>query len=436
MRLSTDIPPKGTKRSIAGQIRPWLPGTILLLLALLLQGFARLTPGFGQWYALHIYPLLLNTLGRFFGLLPFSAAETGIYLLAAAALWHLFFLIKRRVGMSRLPAPLPRRGLCAFLRRRASAFWGHFPLRGAGLLPERLFHSRKEGDACGAKGPLVFLRRLFTAASLLAFLFTIGCGINYYRYPFSYTCGLTIRPSSAGELYSLCLDLTEKIGQTAQELKTSAPGLTGQTAPARLTFKDLQRYGETSCRAMAGLGEEFPDLSGFYPMPKPLLVPYILSVQQLCGIYSPFTVEANYNQAIPLYNIPHTICHELSHLKGFMREDEANFIGCMACIRSDDPVFNYSGYLMGWVYAGNALASADWEAYASLRERLPQEALTDLEYNNAFWDSYDSGVAQAAAKVNDTYLKLQDQADGVQSYGRVVDLMLAYYREHPNEISY
>ncbi len=184
---------------------------------------------------------------------------------------------------------------------------------------------------------------------------------------------------------------------------------------------------------MKGLGEEFSDLSGFYPMPKPLLVSSILSVQQLCGIYSPFTVEANYNRDMPLYNIPHTICHELSHLKGFMREDEANFIGYMACIRSDDPVFNYSGYLMGWVYAGNALAAADWDAYMELRDRLPQKALTDLAYNNAFWDSYDSKVAQAATKVNDTYLKLQDQEDGVKSYGRVVDLMLAYYRKHPLE---
>lgn len=404
MRSSTDTPPKTNRPPISGRLKPWLPGAVLLFLAALLQGLARLAPGFGQWYALHVYPLLLNTLGRLSGLLPFSAAEAGLYLLAAAALWSLFFHIASFL-----------RGLPAFSRRRAAALSSRLPLRGVRLLP----------------GGLFLLRRLFAAASLLAFLFTIGCGINYYRYPFSYTCGLTIRPSSSSELYSLCLDLTEKINQAAAELKTAAPGLIGQTAPTRLTLSQLRRYGETSRRAMEGLGEEYPDLSGFYPMPKPLLVPYILSVQQLCGIYSPFTVEANYNRDMPLYNIPHTICHELSHLKGFMREDEANFIGYMACIRSDDPAFNYSGYLMGWVYAGNALASADWEAYARLRERLPQEALTDLAYNNAFWDSYDSKVAQAATKVNDTYLKLQDQTDGVQSYGRAVDLMLAYYREHP-----
>ena len=31
--------------------------------------------------------------------------------------------------------------------------------------------------------------------------------------------------------------------------------------------------------------------------------------------------------------------------------------------------------------------------------------------------------------MNDTYLKMNDQSDGVQSYGRVVDLMLAVFRQ-------
>ena len=92
---------------------------------------------------------------------------------------------------------------------------------------------------------------------------------------------------------------------------------------------------------------------------QPVMVSWILAVQQLCGVYSPFTVEANYNWQMTGYNIPHTICHELSHLRGFMREDEANFIGILACTESDNAYFRYSGYLMAWVHAGNALAKAD-----------------------------------------------------------------------------
>ena len=48
--------------------------------------------------------------------------------------------------------------------------------------------------------------------------------------------------------------------------------------------------------------------------------------------------------------------------------------------------------------------------------------------NTLFWDKYEGKVAETATKINDTYLKLNEQEEGVKSYGRVVDLMLAYYR--------
>lgn len=373
-RLSTNRPFKSTVKG-----RPF-PLTVLLTLvflgaALLLQLAARKVPGFGQWYAVTIYPLITGSLGRFMGIFPFSVTELGLYLLIV------LFVVS----------------LVRSWRR-----------------------------------PLKILGRLLFGASRLFFLFTVNCGINYYRQPFSSLSGLTIQPSSSQELYDLCSWLVEQIQDSVRQLEDQASeenGFSGQTSREPLpSYGKLLEYGRQGQLAMRRLGEEFPVLAGFYPAPKPLLLSRILSVQQLCGVYSPFTVEANYNREMPLYNIPHTICHELSHLKGFMREDEANFIGYAACIHSEDLYFRYSGYLMGWVYAGNALAQADPEGFAALRSALPQAALTDLSYNNAYWDAFQGKVAEVSTRVNDTYLKLQDQQDGIQSYGRVVDLMLAYHR--------
>lgn len=372
-RLSTNRPFKST---VKGRL---FPLTVLLTLvflgaALLLQLAARKVPGFGQWYAVTIYPLITGSLGRFMGIFPFSVTELGLYLLIV------LFVVS----------------LVRSWRR-----------------------------------PLKILGRLLFGASLLFFLFTVNCGINYYRQPFSSLSGLTIQPSSSQELYDLCSWLVEQIQDSVRQLEDQASeenGFSGQTSREPLpSYGKLLEYGRQGQLAMRRLGEEFPVLAGFYPAPKPLLLSRILSVQQLCGVYSPFTVEANYNREMPLYNIPHTICHELSHLKGFMREDEANFIGYAACIHSEDLYFRYSGYLMGWVYAGNALAQADPEGFAALRSALPQAALTDLSYNNAYWDAFQGKVAEVSTRVNDTYLKLQDQQDGIQSYGRVVDLMLAYH---------
>lgn len=185
---------------------------------------------------------------------------------------------------------------------------------------------------------------------------------------------------------------------------------------------------EKSQEALVNLGTIYPEMEGYYPIPKGLTFPYILSVQKLSGIYSPFTIEANYNSAITEYNLPFTACHELSHLRGFMQEQEANFIAYLACILSDDLAFQYSGYLSGWIYATNQLYRNDYEAYKEVAEQLSASARVDLSANNQFWKQYNGKIAEIADEVNDTYLKANGQSDGVKSYNRMVDLMVAYYK--------
>ena len=336
---------------------------LLLAVSLLLTWCARNVSGFAQQYSVTVYSFLKNTVGRACGLFPFSLSEAGLYLLSAACVYQ-------------------------------------------------LIHSFRQ--------PLFLLKKAFFLSSLLFFIYTINCGINYYRTPFSVEAGFSEKlaeGSSQRELYELCEFLVQKVNENIPQ----------ETDPDR-SLSYFQSMGQLWREAMSGLGNEFPQLGGWYPFPKPLINSRLLSVQQLTGIYSPFTIEANYNREIPFYNIPHTICHELSHLKGYMREDEANFIGYLACIGSEDTAFRYSGYLTGWVYAGNALAQADFDGYRRLYGQLDPQAVQDLGENNAFWDRFKGKVAEASAKMNDTYLKAHSQTDGIKSYGRMVDLMLTYYR--------
>ncbi len=352
------------------KIKKMISSLILSVLSLLLLGCARTLPGFAQWYSATVYAGLKNTIARFSGLFPFSLSEAGLYLLTAGCLYGIFRSLKR---------------------------------------------------------PLLLFKNACLLASLLFFIYTVNCGINYYRTPFSEETGFSEelkKGSTVQELYSLCEYLVKQVNESVPE----------KISPER-NASFFRSMGELGQKAMEGLGDDFPQLGGWYPYPKPLLNPRLLSVQQLTGIYSPFTIEANYNSEMPFYNLPHTICHELSHLKGYMREDEANFIGYLACIGSDTKAFQYSGYLTGWVYAGNALAKADFEGYCRLYEQLDSRAIEDLGENNRFWDRFEGAVAEVSTKVNDTYLKAHSQTDGVKSYGRMVDLMLVYYRSF-SEISY
>jgi hypothetical protein len=51
----------------------------------------------------------------------------------------------------------------------------------------------------------------------------------------------------------------------------------------------------------------------------------------------------------------------------------------------------------------------------------------DLMYSSNYWKQFETKVAEISNKVNDSYLKANNQDDGVKSYGRMVDLLLAYY---------
>ena len=53
----------------------------------------------------------------------------------------------------------------------------------------------------------------------------------------------------------------------------------------------------------------------------------------------------------------------------------------------------------------------------------------DIRSNNAYWKRYETPVSEVSDRVNDAYLKANGQENGLRSYGRMVDLLLAYYRD-------
>ena len=339
---------------------------LLLAISAALMALAAKQTGFAEWYSENVYSLFVNSLGRLWGLFPFSVSEMALYILAAV-----------------------------FLLSLAAA-------------------ARK-----GIHGAVSWLSCILLAAGILAFLYTICCGINYHRKSFSEEEGIITYRYTAQDLKEVCLWLTEEVNTISGEVDRDSSGVMTLEAPE----------GEGAVEAMHGLAEEFPALEGYYPQPKKLLLSEFLSYQGLTGIYSPFTVEANYNGDMTAYNIPFTACHELSHLRGFMQEEEANFIAFLACIESERTDFRYSGYLSGWVYCMNALYRTDHEAWQEVRLLLEEEVEPDLEANSAFWDAYEGRISETADKINDTYLKANGQADGVQSYSRMVDLIVAYFEK-------
>lgn len=270
---------------------------------------------------------------------------------------------------------------------------------------------------------------LACVGSIVLFLFTILAGINYYRYPFSYYSNLEIRESSVQELYELTESLAIQANQFRElTVKEDRDGVFQLSV-------SIYELADQASDAMKTLSTKYPVLSGSYGSPKPVLLSSLMSNTEITGVFFPFTMEANVNVHVPDYSIPATMLHELAHLRGFMREDEANFIAYLAGMESDSPEFQYSSTMLALIISGNALYAQNADLYFRIREQYSEQVLKDIRANSEYWSRYeDTVVSTISNKINDSYLKANDQADGVKSYGRMLDLLLAKYRaEHEDE---
>ena len=259
------------------------------------------------------------------------------------------------------------------------------------------------------------------------FFYTIGCGVNYYRESISVSLGLTIQPSSEDELFELCKDLVIR----ANELRASITSVNDEGVyELSMSKRELAKEVQNAYKKIAN---ELAVFSGWYPKSKPVFFSRILSRMEITGIFIPFTMEANVNVDIPEYSIASTMCHELAHLQGFMREDEANYIAYLVTTSSDNVELAYSGIMEALILAGNALYDKNKELYYQLKDMYSEGVISDLVANNLYWKQFEDTVVSTVANiVNDTYLKVNNQTDGVQSYGRMVDLLLAEYRNKKN----
>lgn len=264
--------------------------------------------------------------------------------------------------------------------------------------------------------------KIFTVISIIYFCFIIMWGLNYHRLPLSEIISLKTEDNLIEDLIAVCENLVEKNNSLRKLIQEDNNGVMHLPNGHRDVFK----------RAYLGYYEAsklYPILKGNYGRPKGIVFSEIMSHLGISGIYSPFTLEANINVSIPHVLIPFTTCHEIAHQYGFAREDEANFIAYVTCNLHPDKDFQYSGNLLAMTYSMNSLYEYNTDKYREIYNMLDFSVKRDLADISAYWKKYEGPIERASSKVNDTYLKANQQEDGIKSYGRMVDLLIAEYKQ-------
>lgn len=353
----------------------------LLPLWLLLAWLARGNPDLTEaWYAQQFYPAWAGAFLAVTTPLPFSLAEVLVILaILVGIFWLACFLLDVARGKGK--------------RLRVAA---HYLVYGGG------------------------------ACSFVLMLFLLGGGFNYYRHTFTQMSGLAPRASEVEQLALLCEELAAEASSLRESFPEDGAGvslLTGTTRETAVNARESYRL----------LMEQSPQWAGYFDLstrclPKRVFFSEAMSYMEIVGVFTPYTDEANVNFHTTDFDIPFAACHELAHISGFMREDEANFLAYAACRASQDTFFRYSGTVTALIHTGNALYAKAPDLYREAMEGLGEGVRRDLAASSAYYQAHHTSFGEFSTKVNDTYLKVNSQPQGVASYGRMVDLLLADYR--------
>ena len=359
---------------------------IVFAVCILLNIIAWQSSTFCDWYTAHIFPLWENTYGRLTSLLPISFGEILIMTAVFGIPLSLIAMVILLIAMKGK-------------RKKVAKIFG------------------------------------FVYGWIIAFVVvteTLNCFILYHCSSFAQLNEIEVTEHTDEELEKIGDIIIERLNQLSPQIQRDGEG----------HFILTSDVNETAKNAVRNLSGEFKNLDGFYVKPKPIICSFFISQVDLMGIYFPFSMEANYNNDMYKAKLPDTVCHELAHTKGYIQEDEANFIAFMACDRSGNAEYEYSGYLAAFTQVRNKIFEyADDEKKIKFDSSLDNSVWIDICANSDYWKSVDEAedtiidskkAGEIADSAMEASLKMNGVQDGKKSYGRVVDLLLDYFSDEIN----
>jgi len=258
-------------------------------------------------------------------------------------------------------------------------------------------------------------------------LFLFMWGLNYQRLPIEERMDLERRAEGREEAISVGRRIVEGINRnfTTRDA-AAATGVSQMTVSLPVVFKSIENAFQLE--TMLGRASQ-----GGFSDPKPLLFSGAATWLDIRGVYIPFTGEAAYNEKLMDCDLPFHVAHIKAHQRGFAREDEANFIAFVVCIKSNEQYVRYSGYLHG-LKVLDFLAKSDMKDVEALRAMIVPGAMADIQARETFGARSKSpmlsGISDGAINV---YLRANRIRGGLKNFVEDTPLIVNYMLKNLND---
>ncbi len=271
--------------------------------------------------------------------------------------------------------------------------------------------------------PFQFLRNVVVVLSVFYFTFNLVWGLNYYRKPIAEN--FAIRDSvQTSEVIDLAERLIVKTNQLQFELTSDS------TKRVQVPYSRNEIFDKT-VNGYEQLQNELPFLKYSHRSLKKSMFSTLASYMGIGGYLNPFTNEAQVNALTPEFRFPVVSGHEVGHQVGYSKENETNFIGYLVTMKNEDHYFQYSASAYALSHCLSAIRRSDKEKFDELYAKVNvgvQENYRELyEHNLEFVNPFEP----IFKSIFSTFLKANQQKDGIKSYGKIVELMVGYHEKYP-----
>ncbi|WP_207678961.1 DUF3810 family protein [Desulfonema magnum] len=177
-----------------------------------------------------------------------------------------------------------------------------------------------------------------------------------------------------------------------------------------------------------------PPQTPCFPQTKFLFGNEFLNACGISGFFLPVFMEPHINSDLLLWERPFVMAHEKAHFMGFASETDANFIAYLACLISESEFLRYSGALNALLALRHYIPLKKWQKL--IQKNLAQSVQEDIsardERIRRNRKRY-ARVSDLSHKINDTYLKLNNQKLGIKSYQAALPHLTVWWKKNPPE---
>lgn len=263
---------------------------------------------------------------------------------------------------------------------------------------------------------------VLSAVSIGYFAFHLLWAFNYYRLPLHKA--LNIEKDYTTEAL---IATTERLISTVNTVHIAITN--NDTIKVNMPYSKTELLQKVP-KGYDKLSKKFPHLAYQPKSVKRSIYSLPLTYMGFSGYLNPFTNEAQIDGLIPTFKYPTTASHEVAHQLGYAAENEANFIGSMAAMHHDDIYFKYSGYAFVLRHCLHEIYRRDPKQYETLVTKVNKGILKNYQEVRDFWDSYQNPTEPLFKSTYDTFLKANNQIDGMESYSYVVALLVNYFENN------